>query len=227
MPSTFPCDAAVANCAALFARIVLTSVDCCAAAETAINAIRTIVILFIFSLPSCSRIVEHRLQPVGSRGKTGSSRCSMDSRSVRVDVDDTFDRPPADFAEADFVAREHDAVGLRTEKSLRFVARAFERADLAGVLFIDVEELRFPRLLFAEERVHLRLRTILRAQLAPPRLNVARVFLELFFVPRRRQRHAGIDELGPLRMRAVRSDVRLPRLGMRTAGLVRDVARDR
>src|SRR5437588_190672 len=74
---------------------------------------------------------------------------------MRIDVDDTFDGPAADFAEANFVAREHDAIGLRAEESFRFVARAFERADLAGVLFVDVEKLRFPLLLFAEERVHL------------------------------------------------------------------------
>src|SRR5437868_14121980 len=133
---------------------------------------------------------------------------------MRIDVDDTFDGAPADFADANFVAREIDAIGLRAEESLRFVACAFERADLAGVLFVDVEKLRFPLLLFAEERVHLRLRTILRAQLPAPRLDLARMLFEFFFVPRRRQRYAGIDEIGPLRMRAIGSDVRFPRLGM-------------
>src|SRR5438270_10408511 len=122
---------------------------------------------------------------------------------MRIDVDDTFDGPAADFAEANFVAREHDAIGLRAEESFRFVACAFERADLAGVLFVDVEKLRFPLLLFAEEPVHLRLGTILRAQLSAPRLDLARMFFEFLFVPWRRQRHTGIDEIGPLRMRAI------------------------
>src|SRR3954469_24123263 len=130
-----------------------------------------IVISFLIPPPECGSKPPHSI------------------RSFRVPVDDARDRALTHFAEPDFIAREHHAVGLRTEQPLRLVARPFESADLAGVLLIAIEELRLPHLLLAEERIHLRLRTVLRADLAAPRLDLAAVLLELFLVPRRRQRH--------------------------------------
>ena len=73
-----------------------------------------------------------------------------------VERDDALDRPPADPAEPDRVAREHDAVRLGPVEPLRLVGRAFERADFPRMRHRR-EELRFPLELRREQRVHLRL----------------------------------------------------------------------
>src|SRR5262245_49520049 len=119
------------------------------------------------------------------------------SASARVQVDDLRDRAAAHGAERNVVAGEHDAVGLRAEVAARFVVRALERADLARVRAL-VEQLRVALLLVAEERVHLRLRTIRGADRAALLLDLFRVALELVVRPRRRNRDAGRDEILPL-----------------------------
>ena len=52
------------------------------------------------------------------------------SSATCVQIDDPLDRAAAHAAEADRIAREHDAIGLGPIESARLVRRPFERADL-------------------------------------------------------------------------------------------------
>src|SRR6202035_5927063 len=94
----------------------------------------------------------------------------MSASRPRILVDDPLDGPAADAAEADLVAREHDAVDLRPVEPVRFVRRSFEGAHLPGVL-LRGKKLCLPLALLAEQLVHLALRSVGRAQLRPLRLN--------------------------------------------------------
>src|SRR5215212_10137164 len=82
---------------------------------------------------------------------------------LRIHIDHPLDGAAADVAEPHLVAREHDAVDLGAIEALRLISRAFERADLAGVL-LRPEKLRVPFHLPPEQLVHLRLRHIGFAQ---------------------------------------------------------------
>src|SRR5215470_15997338 len=99
---------------------------------------------------------------------------------ARVQVDNLRDRAAADGAERHVVAREHDAVGLRTVVAARLVVRALERTDFSGVRSL-VEQRRIAALLVAKQRVHLRLGTIGGADRAALLLNLLRIGLELLF----------------------------------------------
>src|SRR6266566_8549832 len=120
--------------------------------------------------------------------------------STGIEVQNRLDRAPADCAEWHFVPREHDAIGLRAVESARFVIRAFERTDHPGQR-ARIQHGGIALLLFAEQRVHVPLGAILRADLAPLLLNVFRVLLELVFRPRRRKRRARSDQISPLERR--------------------------
>src|SRR6185503_4609877 len=124
------------------------------------------------------------------------------SSPLSIEVEDRLDRATAHGAERHVVAREHDAVGLRAEVAARLVVRTFERADLSGVLPF-VQERRVALLLLAEQRVHLGLRPVLRADLAAALLNLLRVALELVLRPWRRQAHARRQEILPLQRRRI------------------------
>src|SRR5215813_650310 len=102
-----------------------------------------------------------------------------------VKVDDHGERPPADRAERDLVAREHDAVFLRPVVALRLVERTLEGADLPR-MGVRPEELRLEDLLLAEEGVDLVLGPVLGAKLPALLLRLARGLLELGFLPCRR-----------------------------------------
>ena len=52
--------------------------------------------------------------------------------SLRIEIDDPADGAAAHGAESDLVAREHDAVGLRTVEPARLVRSALERAHRVG-----------------------------------------------------------------------------------------------
>src|SRR5690242_20122279 len=60
----------------------------------------------------------------------GRAHPSGRASGPRVLVDDSADRAAADPAEADRIAREHDAIRLGAVQPLRFVTGAFKRADL-------------------------------------------------------------------------------------------------
>src|SRR5262249_2606999 len=114
--------------------------------------------------------------------------CSMRraASSARVEIEDLIDGATADGAERHGVAGKHDAVGLRAEVAARLVVGALEGADSAGER--TGAELRgVVLLLLAEQRVHLGLGPVRRANGAPLLLDVARVPLEVVFQPRRRQ----------------------------------------
>src|SRR4030095_7732204 len=99
------------------------------------------------------------------RGMRGQTRArprlrppGCDSR-VGIEIEDCLDRAAADDAERDVVAREHDAVRLRTEIAARLVVGALERAYLPRMRPL-VQQRRVTLLLLAEERVHFRLRPV-------------------------------------------------------------------
>ena len=114
-----------------------------------------------------------------------------ESPLLRVEIDDPADRAPADAAEADPVAREHDAVGLRPVEPVRLVRRPFERADRRSSASSP------PRSFSSHARCSRKSASIsvfgrvALADLAPPLLDRAAVRLELLLLPRRRQRRAG------------------------------------
>src|SRR5206468_3990245 len=93
--------------------------------------------------------------------RQGTSRLTLlGCRSpTAVEVDDAFDGAAAHLAKADGVAREHDAVGLRTIVAFCLVIRPFERADLSAVRPAR-QERRIAGKLLAKQRVHLRLRAV-------------------------------------------------------------------
>src|SRR4051794_1239110 len=103
----------------------------------------------------------------------------------RIEVENLLDRAPADDAERNVVAGEHDAVGLGPIEAARFVVRALERADLAGMRAL-VQQCRVAFFLLPKQRVHFRFRPIRGADLAALPLNLLRVVLELLLRPRRR-----------------------------------------
>src|SRR5262245_64279650 len=72
----------------------------------------------------------------------------------RIKVKYLDDRAAADQAEAHFVARKHDAVGLRPVEAARLVIGALESADFAGKS-AGAEQRRLTLHLLAEQRVHL------------------------------------------------------------------------
>src|SRR5262245_13495793 len=112
----------------------------------------------------------------------------------RVEVEDLLDRAPADGAERNVVAREHDAVGLRTIEAARFVVRPLERTDLAGVRAF-VQQRGVALLLVAKQRIHLGFRPVRRANVTALLLNLLCVSLELVLGPRRRNARARSDEI--------------------------------
>src|SRR5258706_15975255 len=114
--------------------------------------------------------------PSGGRRKaSGEARPSPPSPAphasrltphARIEIDNPLDRPPADGAERDVVAREHHAIDLRPVVALRLVHRALERADPAGV-FLGREHPRLLQLLLPEESVHVLFGAPLGADLPP------------------------------------------------------------
>src|SRR6185295_4223449 len=129
-------------------------------------------------------------------------------RPPRVEVDDARERRLADATEGHLVPGEHDAVLLGPEVTTRLVHRALERPDLPGVL-IGAEDATDLGLLAGEERVHLRLRPPVGADLLALGLDGPAVGLELVLSPRRGERRVGGEERFPLRLPGVlqRGDV--------------------
>src|SRR5437899_2888477 len=113
-----------------------------------------------------------------------------------VHVDHPLDRPAADGAEGDVVAREHDAIFLGPIVALRFVESAFERPDSAGI-FVGGEELLLRPFLFNEEGVHFRFGPALRADLSALLLELPRPRFEGLLRPRGRKRRARGHEILP------------------------------
>src|SRR5262245_48650253 len=79
--------------------------------------------------------------------------------SAAIQVENHVDRPPADGAKRDVVAREHDAVGLRPIVAAGLIVGAFERTDAVGVPAAP-EQARVVLLLLTEQRVHLAFRPV-------------------------------------------------------------------
>src|SRR5262249_18493373 len=134
-------------------------------------------------------------------------------RPPAVEVDDPRERRLADPTEGYLVASEHDAVLLGPEVAARLVHRSLERPHLPRVL-VGVEDAGDLLHLQGEERVPLRRRAAVGADLPPLDLDGAAERLELLLPPRRRNWRAWRDERLPLELRRIlqRGHVRLPRL---------------
>ena len=143
--------------------------------------------------------------------------------TLHVHADHAFDGTPADGAEADLVAREHDAILLRAEIAAALIHRSFEGADLAGIGARSQQRGSEPEFL-AEQRFHLRLRAVLRADGAPPLLDCLLHLFELLLRPDRGKVDAGGQQIFPLGgARGRLGGVRLPGFGALGGTAVGDV----
>src|SRR5262249_57897424 len=115
------------------------------------------------------------------------------SRTGQVEVDYARERRLAHPAERHVVPGEHDAVHLGPEVAAGLVHRALERPHLPRVL-TGPEDAADLGLLASEERVHLRLRATVGADLLPLRLDGPAVGFELVLSPWGGSRRAGRGE---------------------------------
>ena len=99
-----------------------------------------------------------------------------------IHADDSFDGAATDGTKL-LVTRKHDAVLLRAVVSAGLVVGAFEGTDAIGIL-VRSQQFVLVLLLFFEESVHLRLRTVLGANFVPLCLDVVLVGLEFRLTPR-------------------------------------------